>query len=338
MTTAAKIRIKVITRGQPSLCWATQLPASGSFTGECSFHFSLDETHYDWLVVIDDVSRKLSSPPEILSCADENTLLVTTEPPTITHYGTGFCGQFAHVLTSQPPAALKHPNRIYSHTGNLWFNGHTYAELNTKNFPEKSLNLSTVCSSKQQKHTIHNDRYQFCHWLTEQIPSLNLFGHGSNFIQNKYDALDPYRFHLAVENYRGLHHWTEKLADSFLSGSFPIYFGCTNLAVYFPKESFVEIDIFNRQESLEKIRNTIEDDTFYASRQDALHEGKRLIMENYNLMRMVEILALEKRQPTYKPSKRKIHGRKQMRWRKPTDAIERLAWRIKRDLTSHKMP
>jgi hypothetical protein len=338
MTKKEKIRIKVITRGQPSACWEAQLPESGSFTGECSFHFSLNETHYDWLVVIDDVSRKLSSPAEFLHCADEHTLLVTTEPPTITHYGTAFCSQFAHVLTSQPPEDLKHPSRIYSHTGNLWFSGHSYAELANKNFPEKSLNLSTVCSSKKQRHTIHNDRYQFCNWLIEQLPDLHLFGHGSNFIQNKFDALDSYRFHLAIENYSGLHHWTEKLADPFLSGCFPIYYGCTNLNDYFPEEGFLEIDIFNRTESLEKIRNIIEDDTFHSSRQDSLHEAKRLIMEDYNLMRMIEILALEKHQALSKPSNRELHGRKQMRWRKPTDAIERIAWRIKRDLISHRMP
>lgn len=332
MTMLSKIRIKLITRGQPSFCWTRQLPESGSFTGECSFHFSLEETQYDWLIVIDDVSRKLSAPPETLRCADDHTLLVTTEPPTITHYGTAFCAQFAHVLTSQPPESLKHPSRIYSHTGNYWFNGHSYAELDTRNFPEKSLDLSTVCSSKQQKHTVHNDRYQFCHWLMQQRPSTNLFGHGSKFIENKFDALDPYRFHLAIENYRGPHHWTEKLADSFLSGCLPFYYGCTNLADYFPQDSFLEIDIFNRPASLEKINSAIEDKVFYASRQGPLHEAKRLIMEDYNLLRMIEFLVLEKHQTLKVLSNRRLHGRRQMRWRKPSDAIERLTWQLERDL------
>jgi len=331
MKPAPKIRIKLISRGQPGFHCANQLPASGSFTGECSFHFSLDETQYDWLVVIDDVSRTLKSAPEKLSCADDHTLLVTTEPPTITHYGTAFCAQFAQVLTSQPPESLKHPNRIYSHTGNLWFNGHSYAELHGNDFPEKKDLFSTVCSSKQQKHTIHNDRYQFCHWLMQEMQSMNLFGRGSKFIEKKYDALDPYRFHLAIENYSGPHHWTEKLADPFLSGCFPIYYGCTNLADYFPAESFLEIDIFNRPDALAEIRSTIEDESFYAARREPLLEAKRLIMEDYNLLRMIELQVLEKHNPASKPSKRSLHGRKQMRWRKPTDAIERLAWRMKRD-------
>ena len=331
MTRAPKIRIKLIARGQHAYFCGNQLPASGSFTGDCVFCFSRDETEYDWLVVIDDISRSLKAAPEKLSCADEHTLFVTTEPSSITHYGTAFCAQFGHVLTSQAPESLKHPNRIYSHTGNLWFNGHSYEELYENELPEKSHQISTVCSSKQQKHTIHNDRFQFCHWLMEQIPSMNLFGHGSTFIQNKFDALDPYRFHLAIENYSGLHHWTEKLADPYLSGCFPIYYGCTNLADYFPGESYLEIDIFNRPEALDKIRSVIEDESFYASRRESLLESKRLIMEDYNLLRMIEFHVLENFNPTARPSKRNLYGRKQMRWRKPTDAIERLAWRIARD-------
>jgi hypothetical protein len=328
----SKIRIKVISRGNSAFAVSKQLPASGSFTGQCSFSFDHDDSPYDWLAVIDDVSRKLRTPPIILRCADEHTLLITTEPPTITQYGKAFAAQFSHILTSQPPEDLNHHGRIYSHTGNLWFNGLSYDKLLNKGIPEKSLPLSTVCSSKQQKHTIHNDRYQFCNWLTQQLPTMDLFGHGSRFIKHKYDALDPYRFHLAIENYSGLHHWTEKLADSFLSGCFPIYYGCTNAADYFPQDSFMEIDIFDRQGALEKIRSVIEDEAFYASRKDVILESRKLIMEDYNLLRMIESIALQHYQPARKSSGRRLFGRKQMRCRRPADAARFAAWHLKRHI------
>lgn len=324
----SKIRIKLIARGQDGFIWAKQLPKSGSFTGDCEFVFSIGEQDYDWLVVIDDVSRQLMMPPEVLSCADEHTLLVTTEPASITHYGDAFCAQFEQVLTSQPSEALRHTNRIFSHTGNVWFNGHRYDELDGNEFPEKTTDFSTVCSSKQQKHTIHNERYQFCHWLANELPSMDLFGHGSRYIEHKYDALDPYRFHLAIENYSGLHHWTEKLADPYLSGCFPIYYGCQNIADYFPTESFLEIDLFNRSEAIEKIRNVIEDAAFFESRQDALYEARRLVMNDYNLLSMIERLVLEKFVPTRKPSKRPLYNRKQMRIRRPSDALRHLKWKL----------
>ncbi|MDX1680719.1 MAG: glycosyltransferase family 10 [Akkermansiaceae bacterium] len=324
------IRIKIITRGQDSRVWGRQLPASGSFTGECSFHYGQDVDRYDWLVVVDDVSRKLGSAPETLACPDEHTLLVTTEPPTITRYGKAFCAQFAHVLTSQPEEALPHPSRIHSHTGNLWFNGHSYSDLKDKELPEKSRSISTVCSSKQQKHTIHNDRYQFSHWLMEQIPDMDLYGHGAKFIKNKYDALDPYRYHLAIENHSGLHHWTEKLADPYLSGCFPIYYGCPNVRDYFPEESFLEIDIYKRQAALEKIRNLVDDDSHYSTRKEAIHEARRLVMEDYNLMSMIESIVLKHHSTHHKATKRKLYGRKQMRCRRPMDALGHIAWHINR--------
>ena len=332
MSSVHKIRIKLIARGRPSNRWSLQLPQSGSFSEQCSFHFSRDEANYDWLVVIDDVSRGVLTPAEKLSCADEHTLLVTTEPPTITCYGKGFTEQFAHVLTSQPEKALPHPGRIYSHTGNLWFNGHSYTELNGHGIPDKNRKLSTVCSSKQQKHTIHNDRYQFCQWLKKQLPDMGLFGHGSGFIERKYDALDPYRYHLAIENYRGAHHWTEKLADAYLSGCFPIYYGCTNIADYFPGESFLEIDIHRRHEALEKIRSVVEDGSHYESRKDALYVARSRVMKEYNLLQMIESLVVEKYSPNRKSHGRRLYGRKQMRLRHPTDALRLMEWRLSRHM------
>ena len=328
----SKIRIKLIARGRNGSAWSKQLPQDGTFTGECEFLFSKEERDYYWLVVIDDVSRSLKATPEILNCAEEHTLFVTTEPPTITRYGKGFCSQFAQVLTSQPPEALQHPNRIYSHTGNLWFNGHGYEALDGKPFPEKTAGLSTVCSSKQQKHTIHNDRYQFCHWLMQEIPSMGLFGHGSRYVENKFDALDPYRFHLAIENYSGLHHWTEKLADPYLSGCFPIYYGCPNLGDYFPEQSFLQIDIFNRPEALEKIRSVLGDETFFEKRQDALHEARRRVMREHNLLFMIENLVVNGFDTNKKSSGKPLFNRKQMRVRHPADAIRHLKWHIGRYL------
>lgn len=329
MTTASKIRIKLISRGQSSHFWANQQPVSGSFTGECQFLFDRAESNYDWLVVIDDVSRNLRAAPETLACADEHTLLVTTEPPSITRYGSAFSSQFAQVLTSQPPTALPHPKRIYSHTGNLWYNGHNYREIKDKSFTSKKTQvLSTVCSSKQQKHTVHNDRYQFTRWLQQQLPEMELYGHGSRYIEHKYDALDPYLYHLAIENYLGLHHWTEKLADPYLSGCLPIYHGCPNVADYFPKESFVRIDMYNRQEALATIKETISRPAHDSTTLDALTEAKRRVLEDYNLLRMIERIAIEAHNPSRKPSGRKLYGRKQMRLRRSVDALGYLGWAI----------
>lgn len=316
------IRVKVIARGRDAHSWRSQLPAIDPKRSEIQFIWQADATQYDWLVVIDDVSRELSASPEHLACADEHTLFVTTEPPSITRYGSAFCAQFAHVLTSQPPEALRHTNRIYSHTGNLWFNGHTYDDFRDKPFPQKNKQISTVCSSKQQKHTLHNDRYQFCQWLKQQLPALEIYGHGSRFIEKKYKALDRFRFHMAIENFVGPHHWTEKLADPFLSGAFPLYYGCPNLSDYFPAESFLFIDIFDRQATMDKIRMVLDNENFYTERLDALYEARRLVMEDYNLLNMVKRIVMKHFDASRAPSGRPLYSRKQMRIRAPGDLWE----------------
>ncbi|MGA0899774.1 MAG: glycosyltransferase family 10 domain-containing protein [Luteolibacter sp.] len=332
MSTSPKIRIKLIARGRAGNAWRKQLPPSGSFTGECEFVFEPDAQQYDWLVVVDDISRKLGAPTENLKCADSHTLLVTTEPPTITCFGQAFCSQFHQVLTSQSEEALPHPRRIYSHTGNFWFNGHRFSEFDEQALPSKSKTLSTVCSSKQQKYTIHNDRYQFSQWLRREIPEMDMYGHGSNYVEQKYDALDPYKFHLAIENYRGLHHWTEKLADPYLSGCFPIYYGCANVGDYFPQDSYLEIDINDRKSSLDSIRGIISDHSFHASRTEALLEARRRVLYDYNMMHIVEKMVVEQFDPSLKPSGRPLFNRKQMRLRRPGDALRLAKWHLKRHL------
>jgi hypothetical protein len=158
---SSPIKVKIIARGEPSYPWKLQTPGNAGMWGNCQFIFDRDQDNYDWLVVSDDLSRSHACQPEILSCADEHPLLVTTEPPTITRYGRSFAAQFEHVLTSQSEQALPHPSRIHSHTGNLWFNGHSHDEIVDNGMPKKNTPLSTVCSSKHQRHTIHKNRYDF---------------------------------------------------------------------------------------------------------------------------------------------------------------------------------
>ena len=327
-----KIRVKIIARGQDSYPWAKQLPDASNSIGNCEYVFAKDDPVYDWLVVIDDVSRNYFSQPETLNCSREHTLLVTTEPPIITNYGDAFCSQFAKVLTSHPEHALSHPGKIFSHTGNLWFNGHNFDDCKKEVYWEKSRTISVVCSSKSQKHTLHNKRNQFCMWLNEKIPSLDTFGHGHNFVKNKFTAIDPYKFHVAIENYAGINHWTEKLSDSFLSGAYHFYFGCTNLDDFFDKRSYALIDLNNWELSLQKINEAISDEQFYKSRIDAIRSSKELILQKYNLLFMINEIVEYNHTSNARSVGGRIFGRKQMRVLNPSDGINHFAWYSKRIL------
>ncbi len=326
------LRIKIIDRDRPGDAWRRQLPESGSFTGKCEFVMNRDASDYDWLVVVDDVNRRLSSPQEVLHCAAEHTLLTTTEPLNITRYSRHFTEQFAHVLTSQTPEELPHPGHIHSHPGNVWYDFRGYQSIRDQGMPKKTESISMLCSTKKHRHTMHHQRFEFCNWLAEQIPEMTYYGTGHRPIKRKHEALAPYRYHLAIENIFGPHHWTEKLADPFLNGCLPIYQGCTNVSDYFPEESFVEIDIMDREAALDTIRELVADPEFYDSRVDAIREAKRRVMEEHNLPAMIERIVLEHHDPSRKRTEKRLMGRRQLRLRHPVDTLMHAGWHMTRGL------
>lgn len=325
------IRIKIIDRARPGHAWKRQLPPSGSFTGKCEFVMERDATDYDWLVVVDDVNRHLTSEPEKLHCAPEHSLLTTTEPHSITRYSHHFTRQFAHVLTSQSPAQLPHPKHIHSQPGNVWYDFRGYEKILEAGLAEKTEDLSMICSTKQQRHTMHRQRFEFCEWLAGELPGIAYYGEGHRPIRRKFEALAPYRYHVVIENDFGPHHWTEKLADAYLNGCLPIYQGCTNLEEYFPRESFVQIDIADRQKSLAAIRELLADPQTYPSRLDAIREARRRVMEEYNLPAMLERIVLEHYDPSRKATDHRLLGRRQLRLRHPFDTLRHFVWHLTRN-------
>ena len=91
-----------------------------------------------------------------------------------------------------------------------------------------------VFSPKRMRHTLHHHRFNFMRDLMQLLPEMHVYGRGARALDDKADALDAYRYHVAIENYIGPHHWTEKLSDAFLGLTLPFYAGCPNATDYFP--------------------------------------------------------------------------------------------------------
>jgi hypothetical protein len=266
--------------------WLRQFPGNKPVWGNCEFILEPKAEDFDWLVVYNDLPASIKEVK--LPCSQEQTILVTTEPSTIKAYGNAFTAQFGHVLTSQPEWALPHRNRIYSQPALQWFYGMgserliSYDEMVANPPLEKTKLIATVCSTKQQKHTLHHRRYHFTQELKKRIPDLEIFGHGVRPMADKAESLDPYRYHIAIENFIGFHHWTEKLSDPFLGVTLPFYCGCPNAADYFPEESFIPIDIGDVDGASEIIRKAIRDGE-YEKRLPYILEARRRVLEEYNI-------------------------------------------------------
>jgi hypothetical protein len=312
-TPLQRIRVKFLTRNQAANedfeAWLRRFPRREPSWGRCDFIFKQDCADYDWLAVYDDFPRRPGSSKlaweEPLACPREHTLLMTAEPSSIKTYGRGFLRQFGHILTSQEPWAIRHPGAIHRQIGHIWYYGMqsvrgTWDHLQATPPLEKSREISTVCSTKQMRHTLHQNRYDFTQALKADMPELDIFGHGVREIDDKADALDCYRHHIAIENHICAHHWTEKLADPLLAYCLPFYHGCPDAAEYFPEESFVTIDIHRYGEALETIRRTIHDGE-YARRLPAIREARRRILHEYGTFPQLASLIEARHQPAALP-------------------------------------
>lgn len=307
----ARLRVKVVS-SLPEALWLHQFPHGEPVWGNCDFIFERDARDYDWLLVYDDLPARAGEPKkttaEALACPREHTLLVTTEPSSVKIYGDAYTRQFGAVLTSQPEWALPHPQRIYSQPALHWFYG--LGSQTTMPFDaildqvsgNKSRDISMVYSPKSMRHTLHHHRARFMRWLVQHMSELDTFGRQTaRALDDKAECLRDYRYHIAIENFVGLHHWTEKLADPFLGLSLPFYYGCPNAEDYFPADSFIRIDIHNPAAALETIRTAIANNE-YEKRLPALIEAKRRVMFDYNLFAVVarEIARLNQANATHR--------------------------------------
>ncbi len=326
--------VKFITRASTNdnkSKYEKQLPNKDNNLGLCEFNFSACLKEYDWIVVIDDIPKVIPKRTEALLCPKENTIFITAEPSSITKYGKGFTSQFEYVITNQDEKALPHKNAIRSQTGNIWFYGKTYDEIVAVKEPTKTKKLSTVCSNKQQGHTIHKLRYDFTKIMEDRIPELARFGKGFKWIETKAEAIDDYEFHIAIENHYDPHVWTEKLADTFLGFAVPIYYGCPNIYDYFPEDSIILIDIYDVENSIKKIKKIIAIPGEYERRLPAIKEARRRVIEEYNMLIMINKIVTENSSDKKSEIKfdNKIYSRRQMRVRNLNDLLSFIIWKIK---------
>lgn len=323
----SRLRIKFLGKykpGKDGAGWVKRFPGNRPAWGNCDFVFDRDCRDYDWLVVYDDLPSLAGERHplwmEDLACPPSNTLLLLTEPSSIKTYGRFYLRQYRWILSTQETWATgHHPGRILQQPALIWF----YADSSPRGDYDtlmqhvpltKTADLSTVCSSKRQGNTLHRARYDFTQALKQQLPFMEIYGHGVRPLADKADALDPFRYHLAIENYLGPHHWTEKLADPFIGACMPVYYGCPNAEDYFPPESFLRIDINDLGAATELIQRAIRDKA-WEKNLPAILESRRRVLEEYGTIATVARLVNERHQaqcnmsalPARIQSRRRLH-------------------------------
>lgn len=237
------------------------------------FAFSVDNLpECDALIVFNNPSERIET-----ICFPENVIAFMMEPGVYAENPWMFKGlqQYASVYSPLDNAA----NTILSPGFLGWHVLSDWTELSGLPVPEKEKTLSCI-ASKLQQFKGHRLRLHFINTLKEEIPSIDFFGKGSNYIPDKMDGLLPYRYSLAIENTTAPYYFTEKITDCFLAYTVPIYYGCKNIGQYFPERSFILVDIEEPTKAIEKIRQVMEKDD-WQQRVSALQEARDLVLNKY---------------------------------------------------------
>jgi hypothetical protein len=282
-------RINIISR-HLDRTFLRQTPGRAGRWGDCVFEVTAPGGSFDGIVAYDDFTERLS-----FDCPPEATVFVTGEPPSIKTYHPGFLAQFHRVVT--PHSDIAHPRVIDSHCGMPWHIGMSFVggtpEINldydalSSARPEKTRLLSIVASHRNVT-SAHRQRPALVEALQRRFgKDIAVFGREYDPVADKWDAIAPFRYHIALENGRFANYWTEKLSDAFLGGAFPFYWGCPNIGDYFPSDSLAAINIFDIDATVRAIEQAIARDA-YAQSAAARAEARHAVLTSHNFFAVVD--------------------------------------------------
>ena len=255
------IKVK-LTTSFPAWPILRQTSGESGIWGNCHFFVNEEVDDFDFWVVYDGLLNT-----ETIKCTHGNVVLITGEPPSVKKYNKKFLSQFGLVITCHRD--IVHPNVRYTQQGLPWHIGkhyknkkiiyftNNYDELNAKKHFQKDKLISVISSDKGFTEG-HRKRVEFVKKISEYYSDrIKIFGKGINDIEDKWDAIARYKYHIVLENTCHPDYWSEKLSDAFLCGAYPFYYGCPNIFDYFDEKSMSLIDINDFKKSISIIENAI---------------------------------------------------------------------------------
>jgi hypothetical protein len=116
----------------------------------------------------------------------------------------------------------------------------------------------------------HQLRLEIFDRLPEQVGTVRTWKHKSPpRINDKREVIEPYMFHIAVENSKHNGYYSEKLLDSFVAKALPVYWGCPNLQEHFNSDGYLT---FNDYSDLECVLSQLTPE-FYKARSEAIEDN-----------------------------------------------------------------
>jgi hypothetical protein len=270
--------------------WFRQTPNNDGVWDHLRFHLDDEDVDGDWLVAFDEPQPSLRT-----TVPRQRRILFVTEPPGIKEYPARYANQFGVAVTPYPIAGFR--GRAFIQQSAL--NWHYGVDLRDARRPTatalwdelaadkpKSKLASIVCSTKVAL-PYQRCRVAFVERLAARLGDrVDAFGRGMRPIDDKRDAIAPYKYHIALENNLIDNFWTEKLADAYLGDAFPIFAGCANIEDYFDPQSLRRIDIRDPDRAIDEVARIL-DSTLWEDNRARIREARRRLMTEHNFFPVV---------------------------------------------------
>ena len=259
-----KIRIKMICN------WATSKELCDEWKHMCDTDYSWENIEITWENENIDFYVIINYPFRNEYFDKKRTVIFQMEPwvqDKNKKWGIKTWGKWAQPNKEDFLAVIGRNSNTYNNV--FWqFNMNPY-ELNNLQYT-KADTISSVSSNKYFDEG-HIARIDFLKYLDQKndIP-INIFGNieelkltnykGKMTIQDKHNAIVPYKYYFMVENNYEKGFITEKMWEPILCESLVFYYGCPDIHEYVDSDVFVLLDMNDFEKSYQIIKQAIQED------------------------------------------------------------------------------
>jgi len=103
---------------------------------------------------------------------------------------------------------------------------------------QKTADVSLIASNNKSL-VGHRMRHDLIDMLRDAGVNIDIIGRGFKPFDQKSEGLAPYRFSVVIENVSSPSYFTEKIVDSLLCETIPIYWGAPNIGSFFDSDAML---------------------------------------------------------------------------------------------------
>ena len=179
--------------------------------------------------------------------------------------------EYSKIFTFSDRVLDKYSNAVFLPASGLWYGTRENGGIiDERLYEKKDKNISVVASNKTQTK-YHKLRLEIARKAKETGMADAYGAFCGNRIEKKGDALQPYRYSIAVENDVKPYYFTEKILDCFASMTVPVYLGATKIGDYFNEDGIITIKE-NELDQLDQILKQCSEKDYF-SRLDAIKDN-----------------------------------------------------------------